>query len=331
MTGRAGGDAAGRAGAPGGPGGSGGPGRRALLLPALALPGVLAARMLRGAPMAGSAPAGSGADKAGGSGTAPGGGRRAGGASGSGAATGRAATGREGAGREVAGREVVGTMRLRPGGVAGVVRLRFEGSGSRLLLDGGSMSLPGAPERLAALPLAGRQVAVAGVSLASGQVLAVLAGWDGVRLRILAVESWEWRGSGPRRLALRLAAVPDDRRVRLLYDATLASPWAGDASQAAATPPGPGAAGPGAASPGAADRARVVVRREAWTDVLAWRDGEALRSEPLRPVLAGTWQARMARTRADVAALLATPREEIGEAELAATGLLDPLGGTAPG
>jgi len=201
---------------------------------------------------------------------------------------------------------------LRPGGVAGVVRLGSEGAGSRLVLEGASMLLPGVPEQMAALPLAGRQVAVAGVALASGQVLAVLAGWDGARLRILGVESWDWQGTGPRRLALRLVAVPDNRRVRLLYEATLASPR-------------PGVAGQDAGAPGGG-RAAVVVRREAWTDILAWQEGAALRTEPLRPVLAGTWQARMARARAEVAALLAAPRTEIGVAELAATGLLDPLG-----
>ncbi len=286
--------------------GSGGVGRRALLLPALAVPGVLATRALRGAPAAGSTPGRSGAAGAGGGGVvagAVGGGADAGGA----------------------GREVAGTMRLRPGEGPGLVRLRSEGSGSRLMLEGGSMLLPGVPERMAALPLAGRQVAVAGVALASGQVLAVLAGWDGTRLRILAVESWTWQGSGPRRLALRLVAVPDDRRVRLLYDATLASQEAGGAGQDVAAPE------PGGAGLGATGRARVVVRREAWTDILAWQDGDALRSEPLRPVLAGTWQARMAQIRADVAALLATPRGEIGVAELAATGLLDPLGHEARG
>lgn len=201
---------------------------------------------------------------------------------------------------------IAAAVRLRPGGVAGVVTLRAEGARCRLLLEDASMLLPGAPERIAALPVAGRQVVAAGVALPSGQVLAVLAGWDGARMRILAVESWDWHGSGPRRLGLRLAAVPDDRRVRLLYEAVLASPR-GD--------------GPG----------RVVVRREAWTDILAWQDGGALRSEPLRPVLAGTWQARMAATRAAVAGLLAAPCREIGIEALAATGLLDPLGRVAPG
>ncbi len=201
---------------------------------------------------------------------------------------------------------IAATVRLRPGGVAEVVTLRAEGGRCRLLLEDGSVLLPGAPERIAALPVAGRQMAAAGVALPSGQVLAVLAGWDGARMRILAVESWDWHGSGPRRLGLRLAAVPDDRRVRLLYEAVLASPR-GDGT------------------------GRVVVRREAWTDILAWQDEGALRSEPLRPVLAGTWQARMAATRAAVAGLLAAPCREIGVEALAATGLLDPLGRVAPG
>ena len=235
-----------------------------------------------------------------------------------------------------AGPGIAATVRLRPGGVADLVTLRAEGARSRLLLDGEPVLLPGAPERIAALPVAGRQAVVAGVGLPSGQVLAALVGWDGEQLRILAVESWDWHGSGPRRLGLRLVAVPDDRRVRLLYEAVLATP------RGSGPEPGAGGRGPAGAgatgvrgmedgSGGGSGAARVVVRREAWTDILAWQEGEALRSEPLRPVLAGTWQARMAATRAAVAGLLARPCREIGVEALTATGLLDPLGRVAPG
>lgn len=216
-----------------------------------------------------------------------------------------------------AGPGFAATARLRPGGATVPVTLRAEEGRSRLLLDGTAVMLPGAPQRIAALPVAARQVVVAGVALPSGQVLAVLAGWDGARMRVLGVESWDWHGSGPRRLGLRLAAVPDDRRVRLLYEAVLSTPREGG--------PAPGGLGGGPGGGG-----RVVVRREAWTDVLAWQDGEAMRSEPLRPVLAGTWQARMAHTRAAVAALLAAPCTDVGVEALSATGLLDPLGRVAP-
>jgi hypothetical protein len=324
MARRAAGGGTGRAGAPGegsvpdgdgiGGGVAGGLSRRGLLLPVLALPGVLAARGLPGAPaVAAPAPGRTGA-----------------------AGTGGAA----GPGGAVAGREIAATVRLRPGGAADAAVLRAEGLGSRLVLEAGSLLLPGAPDRVASLPLAGRQVVAAGVALASGQVLAVLAGWDGTQMRILGVESWDWHGPGPRHLSLRLVAVPDDRRVRLLYDATLASPRPEGPEQGIAGPgpTGPGLAGPGLAGPGLAGAGlagaggtRTTVRRETWTDILAWQEGAALRSEPLRAVLAGTWQARMARTRADVAALLAAPRVEIGVAELAATGLLDPLDRVAPG
>ncbi len=319
MARRAAGGGTGRAGAPGegsvpdgdgiGGGVAGGLSRRGLLLPVLALPGVLAARGLPGAPaVAAPAPGRTGA-----------------------AGTGGAA----GPGGAVAGREIAATVRLRPGGAADAAVLRAEGLGSRLVLEAGSLLLPGAPDRVASLPLAGRQVVAAGVALASGQVLAVLAGWDGTQMRILGVESWDWHGPGPRHLSLRLVAVPDDRRVRLLYDATLASPRPEGPEQGIAGPgpTGPGLAGPGLAGAGLAGAGgtRTTVRRETWTDILAWQEGAALRSEPLRAVLAGTWQARMARTRADVAALLAAPRVEIGVAELAATGLLDPLDRVAPG
>ncbi len=172
-------------------------------------------------------------------------------------------------------------------------------------MDDTALLLPGRPVRAIPVPIAGRQLLAAGVALPSGQVLAVLAGWDGGATRILAVESWEWRGSGPRTLGLRIAAVPDDRRILLLYQATLVAP------------PRPGAAG------------GQITRTETWTDVLAWNDG--LRSEPLRPVLPGTWQARMAAARERVAALLVPSRTAITTAELMPTGLLDPLGEVAPG
>ena len=309
----------------GGARGAGGAGvaRRRVLLPALVAPGLLAARRL----LAAATPAPTRAA----GGTAVAAGRTAPGVSGTGAAVPAAVSG------SAAGREIAATVRLRPGGVAGVVTLRGEGAECRLLLEGGPVLLPGAPERIAALPIAGRQVVVAGVSLPSGQVLAVLAGWDGAQMRILGVESWDWHGSGPRRLGLRLAAVPDDRRVRLLYEALLATPRQATAGSAAAA--GPGGVGLGGVGLGGVESgrvesggaARVVVRREAWTDVLAWQEGGSLRSEPLRPVLAGTWQARMAGTRAAVAGLLATPCREIGVEALTATGLLDPLGRVAPG
>ncbi|MGI3778576.1 MAG: hypothetical protein ACRYGC_14900, partial [Janthinobacterium lividum] len=89
------------------------------------------------------------------------------------------------AGSGAAGPGLAATVRLRPGGVADLVTLRAEGARSRLLLDAEPVLLPGTPERIAGLPVAGRQVVVAGVALPSGQVLAVLAGWDGAQVRVL--------------------------------------------------------------------------------------------------------------------------------------------------
>jgi len=91
--------------------------------------------------------------------------------------------------------------------------------------------------------------------------------------RVVALEVLSWRGADGSRLYTRLSVVPDGLRLRLERSASAAR-------------------GHG-------------YRREQWTDYLAWRDGGPMADAPVRPVLAGTWQAGLAAQRAGVAATLA--------------------------
>ncbi len=201
------------------------------------------------------------------------------------AGLGAAALGRAGVARAAA------TLRLRPGGLAVTYAITPAGAQTQVALagEGGAFSLPGLPDGALVLPIAGRQVLGCTTVLPGGQRLLCILGWDDVALRILAVESRAWAGPGRRGLAMRIAAVPDGARLRLLYDAVHGS------------------------------------QHESWTDILAWRAGALLASEPLRPVLPGTLQARMAAVRARVLALLDATGRSLEAAQLAPTGLLDPL------
>jgi hypothetical protein len=91
--------------------------------------------------------------------------------------------------------------------------------------------------------------------------------------RIIAVDVLAWRGTDGSRLYSRLSTVPDGRRVQL--------------ERTASAPRGHG------------------VRREAWIDYLAWQAEGAMTDAPVRPVLAGTWQAALAEQRAAILGLLA--------------------------
>jgi hypothetical protein len=160
----------------------------------------------------------------------------------------------------------------------------------------GVVTLPAARAHLMALlPIAGRQVAVVAfgadppASLARLD-LAAFVGWDGACLRVLALEVLLWQAEGGGVLSGRFAATGDRTRFALTRDAGAprgARPWL----------------------------------REHWTDMLAWHDGAALADAPPRPPLAGTWQARLATTRARVAARLAAPCADVAEGLI---GLLAP-------
>lgn len=99
-------------------------------------------------------------------------------------------------------------------------------------------------------------------------LLAVAAGG-----KVLALEVLSWRGADGTRLQTRLSTVPDRQRLRLERMAT-------------------------------APRGRGY-RREEWTDYLSWQEGGPMADAPVRPVLAGTWQASLAVQREAARALLA--------------------------
>lgn len=101
----------------------------------------------------------------------------------------------------------------------------------------------------------------------SRDLFAVVAGG-----RVLALELLAWQGEDGSRLQTRLSAVPDRLRLRL--------------ERSASAPRGSG------------------TRREEWTDYLGWRDESPMADAPVRPVLAGTWQAVLAAQRADIRSML---------------------------
>ena len=98
-------------------------------------------------------------------------------------------------------------------------------------------------------------------------MVAVVAGG-----RVLALELLAWQGTDGSSLQTRLAAVPDHLRLRL--------------QRLASAPRGRGR------------------RNEEWTDYMAWQDDAPMADAPVRPVLAGTWQAALAAQRAEVRAML---------------------------
>jgi hypothetical protein len=104
--------------------------------------------------------------------------------------------------------------------------------------------------------------------------------------RVMAIDVLTWRGIDGSHLFTRLSAVPDGVRLRLERTAS-------------------------------APRERGV-RREAWTDYLAWQAGAAMTDAPVRPVLAGTWQASLAEQRAAALALLTVPPNGVPAALVAA-------------
>ena len=103
--------------------------------------------------------------------------------------------------------------------------------------------------------------------------------------RVVALELLTWQGKDGSRLQTRLSAVPDHLRLRLERIATM--------------PRGHG------------------YRREQWIDYLAWQGEAPMADAPVRPVLAGTWQASLAAQRAGIRALLGTGPHDLPAALLA--------------
>jgi hypothetical protein len=162
-----------------------------------------------------------------------------------------------------------GTVTLTPWD-AGTAMLRADA------IDG-AVSVPASGARLAMmLPIAGRDVA--GVAFGAdtargpGELLALI-GWDFAGLRVLGLEVLSFTGVDGTALSARFSGVGDQTRLRV--------------ERIASVPAGPGK------------------RREQWTDYLLWRDGGVLTDAPVRPAIAGSWQARLAAARAQVATMLA--------------------------
>ena len=149
----------------------------------------------------------------------------------------------------------------------------------------GGIAVPAARARLLATPrLGGAPAAVlafaADLETGERDLFAVVA-----QGRLVALDLLSWRGSDGGRLYTRLSAVPDGRRLRL--------------QRVAACPRGRG------------------WRREEWTDYLAWQEDGPMADAPVRPVLAGTWQAALAAQRQAVLALLAVGLRGVPPALLA--------------
>jgi len=149
------------------------------------------------------------------------------------------------------------------------------------------ITLPASRARaVAVLPIAGREIVLLGFgadpSASAPLELGAFVGWDGSRLRVLALEVLSWRPANGGVLSTRVKASGDRTRLMLLRGATL--------------PVG-----------------RTRWRREYWIDMLAWREGEALADAPVRVPPPETWQALLAHTRIRVAARLAAPCSAVAE------------------
>jgi hypothetical protein len=150
----------------------------------------------------------------------------------------------------------------------------------------GGIAVPAARARVLARPrLGGTDACVLGfgADLPEGErdlFAVVVAG------RVVALEVLSWRGLDGAHLSTHLSAVSDGVRLRLERTAS-------------------------------ARRGRLY-RREAWIDYLAWRDAAPMADAPVRPVLAGTWQAGLAAQRADMRAILFVGPRDVAPALIAA-------------
>ena len=176
---------------------------------------------------------------------------------------------------------------LRPGSrsVIGITRLPDQRLAFRASGLGPAITLPATQAGHATLlPIADRQIVLLVFTIASVAParldLGAFVGWDGARLRVLALEALLWRTPDGGGFSTRARASGDRTRLLLLRDAGAprgARPW----------------------------------MRESWTDMLAWRGGGSLADAPARVPPPGTWQARLAALRARVAARLEEPRAAI--------------------
>ena len=148
------------------------------------------------------------------------------------------------------------------------------------------VALPASRARKLAGPVLGGQTAFVAAFAADTEggvrdLFAVVAAG-----RVVALEVLAWHGADESRLSTRLSVVNDGVRLRLQRDATA--------------------------------RQGHGWRHEAWTDYLGWRDAEPMADCPVRPVLAGTWQAALAAERRAMQAVLTVGPRDIGPALVAA-------------
>jgi len=150
----------------------------------------------------------------------------------------------------------------------------------------GGITVPAARARvLARLKLGGTETCVLGfgADLPEGErdLFAVVAAG-----RVMALEVLAWRGTDGSRLSTHLSAVSDHVRLRLERTASA--------------------------------RNGRSYRREAWIDYLGWQGAAPMADAPVRPVLAGTWQAGLAAQRAGMRAMLVVGPRDVGPALIAA-------------
>lgn len=195
--------------------------------------------------------------------------------------------------------------RLRPGQASGLGFTPLPGERVAFRATGiaGSVIIPVARASIrAVLKLADREVALLSFAADPGADgldgdgppgrldMAAIVGWDGMALRLLALEPLRWQAdpAGPTdaRLNTRFAATGDRCRLLLQRDA-------------------------------AAPRGALPMHHESWTDLLAWRDGGALADAPAHPSAPGSWQWHLAAARARMIARLARPCDAVTDDVLA--------------
>jgi hypothetical protein len=163
----------------------------------------------------------------------------------------------------------------------GLVALTWAGRGAVLL--------PAGAQTLRLMPLPGLSLLALSVPADAGLSLLALCGLGDARPRLLGLEMLRWRGPDGAHLDTRYAEISDHRRIALRREA-------------------------------AAPRDRVRWRRAEWTDYLAWTP-PLLTDAPVRVPPPGTWQAALAALRWRVQDWLATPRDALRPADIAALGL----------
>lgn len=157
----------------------------------------------------------------------------------------------------------------------------------------GTIGLPGLPARTMAIdPVAGARIAaLALTSQGTDSMLEImlLAYHDGKLPFILALEPLQWQAPGGR-MNTRLTSDPAKSQVLFDRSASLR-------------------------------KTQTLWKRENWVDALKW-DGAALVDNPVRRIMAGTVQARLAAYRARALAWSAGRRTGLTAADLAGMGLV---------